>query len=194
MNIQLLHTELLKHGIQFDTGLTEAEIEAIEQLFRFHFPPDLKLFLKYGLPVSENEWKFPRWREALHSDKAKNMLIAQLKGPQEGIAFDIKNGFWLDQWGAVPEEISDRLVIFEEQFKAYPKMIPVYSHRYIPSTPLEKGNPIFSIMQTDIIYYGTDLINYFCNEFNLNKTLFDQPQATPKPIQFWSHLVELNNY
>ena len=27
MNIQLLHTELLKHGIQFDTGLTETEIE-----------------------------------------------------------------------------------------------------------------------------------------------------------------------
>ncbi|ENX42777.1 hypothetical protein [Acinetobacter sp. NIPH 2100] len=193
MNIQLLHTELLKHCIQFETGLTEYEIEAIEQLFRFHFPPDLKLFLKYGLPVSENEWKFPHWRETLHSDKAKNMLMERLNWPQEGIAFDIKNGFWLDQWGAAPEEISDRLAIFEEHFKTYPQLIPIYSHRYIPATPLENGNPIFSIMQTDIIYYGTDLINYFCNEFNLDKTLFNQLLETPKSIQFWGTLIELNN-
>lgn len=72
-------------------------------------------------------------------------------------------------------------------------MIPIYAHRYIPTTPLESGNPVFSIMQTDIIYYGTNLINYFCNEFNLDKKLYDQSQETPKYIKFWSYLAELDD-
>lgn len=193
MNIQLLHNEMLKKGICFEVGLTNLELEAIEHLFAFHFPPDLKDFLKHALPVSENEWKFPHWREALYKDKAKHILMEKLNWPQEGIAFDIQNGFWLDRWGAAPEEISDRLAIFEDNFKAYPQMIPIYAHRYIPTTPFESGNPVFSIMQTDIIYYGTNLINYFCNEFKLDKKLYDQTQETPKHIKFWSYLTELND-
>lgn len=96
MNIQLLHHEMLNKGICFEVGLTNVELEAIEQLFAFHFPPDLKHFLKHGLPVSENEWEFPHWREALYKDKAKHILIEKLSWPKEGIAFDIQNGFWLD--------------------------------------------------------------------------------------------------
>jgi len=39
--------------------------------------------------------------------------------------------------------------------------IPVYSHRYLPSEPKATGNPVLSVHQTDIIYYGNDLASYF---------------------------------
>ncbi|ENX34605.1 hypothetical protein F889_01893 [Acinetobacter colistiniresistens] len=190
INIKLLHDEMLKKGIRFETGLTYTELEAIEQLFAFHFPIDLKIFLNHYLPISEKAWGFPNWRKALCDDQEKNMIIDRLNYPKEGIAFDIQQGFWLDEWGIAPNEVSERLTIFENNFKKYPMMIPIYSHRYIPVVPYEAENPIFSIMQTDIIYYGTDLINYFCNEFSLNKNIFDKQRENHKHIKFWSQLVQ----
>ncbi len=61
-----------------------------------------------------------------------------------------------------------------------PKLIPIYSHRYIPSSLNEIGNPVYSVHQTDIIYYGKDLWDYFNIAFNEIKT----------NILFWSELCE----
>ncbi len=65
-------------------------------------------------------------------------------------------------------------------------MIPVFSHRYIPSEPCLPGNPVFSIMGTDILYYGYDLTSYFFAEFQV-----PAPAVTamvPRHIAFWSEL------
>ncbi len=76
------------------------------------------------------------------------------------MAFDIENnGFWLEAWGPKPEVLSDQLRIAKEHYDQAPKLIPIFSHRYIPATPSEIGNPIFSVYQTDIIYYGYDLLS-----------------------------------
>ena len=37
----------------------------------------------------------------------------------------------------------------------------------MPDRPQLNGNPIFSIHQTDMIYYGFDLDDYFRHEFDL---------------------------
>jgi hypothetical protein len=73
--------------------------------------------------------------------------------------------------------------------KASPKLVPLVSHRYLPSEPNEAGNPIFSIYQSDVIYYGADLADYFEREFGNTRT----PVVGPaRPIRFWSELVPRN--
>jgi hypothetical protein len=65
-------------------------------------------------------------------------------------------------------------------------LVPLISHRYIPSEPNEAGNPVFSVYQSDVIYYGADLADYFEHELD-----GWAPVTTPiKHIRFWSDLVE----
>lgn len=170
-------------GIKFEDGLSEHEINKIEQLYTIEFPNDLKEFLTLGLPISEG---FPNWRDFSQENVSK--IVSQLEWPLEGILFDIEsNSFWFDSWGDKPDSFVNQLATCKEKFIEVPKMIPIYSHRYIPSTPNESGNPVFSIYQTDIIYYGDNLSTYFEVEFfnrNLNTVSF----KSIRKIQFWSEI------
>jgi hypothetical protein len=53
----------------------------------------------------------------------------------------------------------------------------------LPDRPNLPGNPVLSVHQTDIIYYGFDLEDYFRNEFGLpNRKPWP---AAIRPIEFW---------
>jgi hypothetical protein len=52
-----------------------------------------------------------------------------------------------------------------ETLSGVPALVPVYKHRYLPTMPSESGNPVLSVVQTDIIYYGNDLLDWFDYEF-----------------------------
>ncbi len=69
-------------------------------------------------------------------------------------------------------------------------MIPVYGHRYMPARPAPSGAPILSIWQTDIIYYGTDLLDYLGNEFGSKRDRRAVDEPLPYRIPYWSRLVE----
>lgn len=158
---------LMKYGIEFESGLTDQEFEAIESKYQFKFPPDLRQFLQIALPVSH---RFPNWRkncgEVFRQDK--EWILA-------GINFDIeRNNFWWGGWGEKPENLFEAFQIAEREIAKAPVMIPVYSHRFIPVEPNLSGNPIFSIYQTDIIYYGYDLASYYIQEFS---TMRLEPQT-----------------
>lgn len=72
-----------------------------------------------------------------------------------------------------------------------PKLIPILGHRYIPEEPHERGNPVFSVYQTDVIYYGADLEDYFRREFA--SAPWGAGAVEPrKRVPFWSDLVERN--
>ena len=90
-----------------------------------------------------------------------------------------------------PELIIDRYIIAKNAIEKAPKLIPIYGHRYIPDTPAEIDNPIFSVYQTDIVYYGRNLNEYMENEFGI--IIFGERhfQITEpiKSIPFWSNLV-----
>jgi hypothetical protein len=67
---------------------------------------------------------------------------------------------------------------------AAPKLIPIYHHRMMPDEPHLKGNPVFSVWQTDIIYYGFDLEDYLRHEFVLpGRKAWPE---TIRPIRFWN--------
>jgi len=167
---------LRKTGIEFDTGLTDAEVERTEQRFGFRFPPDLRAFLQTGLPVGEG---FPNWRSA---DEAE--LREWLNLPLEGILFDIENnGFWLPEWGPTPPSLDVALQTARQLVRQAPRLIPVYRHRMIPDDPHAAGNPVFSVHQTDIIHYGLDLVDYLQHEFGLPGRNMTPSEA--RPIRFW---------
>src|SRR5262245_28345901 len=80
---------LIIHQVEFDTGLTVAELAAVERRFNFQFPPDLREFLQTALPRGP---AFPDWRSG---DEAR--LRDWLDEPRQGVLFDVEhNRFWLD--------------------------------------------------------------------------------------------------
>jgi len=179
-----IKNELTKKGIVLDSGLSNKEIVAIELQYAFNFPPDLKELLTNFLPVSE---RFPNWRKSLVDSTIENSIKDKMYWPFEGMLFDIENNeFWIEEWGKKPNDEDQRKNIAFLNYNTYPKLIPIYSHRYIPSEPNEAMNPIFSVHQMDIIYYGTDLFNYFVSEFALENTnQRSKTQDDIKPIRFW---------
>lgn len=72
-----------------------------------------------------------------------------------------------------------------EKYKTAPQLIPIYSHRYISYIPDGENIPIFSIAQSDIIYYGRNLIFYFEDEFDIKEHGDNECQY----IKFWSNLL-----
>lgn len=54
--------------------------------------------------------------------------------------------------------------IVRDKLSYAPKLIPIYTHRYMPMID-EKNNPIFSIHGVDVICYGTRIDEYFQIEF-----------------------------
>ncbi|AWH89485.1 SMI1/KNR4 family protein [Limnobaculum parvum] len=174
---------LKKRGVTFVEGLSDEELADIQLEFQVTFPPDLKQFLQTALPVSD---LFVNWRAGLHSAQEKQQIEQRINWPLEGMLFDVENNsYWEHSWGERPESVEAIQVIVSQHFHSYPKLIPIYSHRYIPATPDETGNPIFSVYQTDIIYYGYDLASYFAHEFSFSLPEHFETSAEPKYIEFW---------
>jgi hypothetical protein len=73
-----------------------------------------------------------------------------------------------------------------------PKLIPVFSHRYMPVEPRLAGNPLLSVYQTDIIYYGRDLRTYLVHEFGKSSHV-EATTPEPRHVSFWSDLVQRIN-
>jgi hypothetical protein len=183
MNIKYI-SNLVNHlktkGVLFEKGLSDTEIENAERRFDFKFPPDLRQFLQCALPVSES---FPDWR-----DEEEFTLAQKVRWASDGICFDIMhNEFWLSVWGEKPADLDSACRAARRELAKVPALIPICSHRFIPSEPVLEGNPVFSVYQTDIIYYGFDLASYFAADFGM--TLPDWAATEPRYIRFWTDLV-----
>jgi hypothetical protein len=194
MNIKQanVNTEILiEKGIIFEEGLNDYEFEKIESKFGVVFPNDLKLFLQNALPISDG---FTHWRHGLESEKITENIITSLDWPLDGMIYDVKNnGFWFDQWGGKPKGLSDQINLATKFYFTYPKLIPIYSHRYNPNNPIQAGNRVFSVCQMDIIYYGYDLASYFAKEFKFELPDYFEILTEPKvEIEFWSYWTVYN--
>jgi hypothetical protein len=167
--------ELLKEaGLEFSEGLTDDEVEYIEKTFSFRFPPDLCAFLKTAVPF----WNSPRWRSGSESD-----IREWFDSPLKNVLIDVeRNDFWLPEWGQRPNKLSEALEIASLKVREAPKLIPILAGRFIPDRPHESGNPVFSVHQTDIIYYGFDLEDYLRHEFNLPR---EEWPTQIRQIEFW---------
>lgn len=187
-DLHLKYEDLFSHlsaeGTQIETGLSDMEFASIETTYGFRFPPDLRQFLSIGLPVGAD------WLDWRHSSAGQ--VRKRMNAPTEGICLDIRsNAFWYSGWGRMPRFLRRRLAIARQSIRQAPRLIPVYGHRYIPDRPSLPGNPVFSIVQTDIIYYGKNLISYLINEFLGMKVLDKTEVGEYRRIEFWSDLADL---
>jgi hypothetical protein len=182
-------SQLSQKGIRIEKGLSESEIKEIEQTYGFEFPPDLEHFLLEALPVGD---RFPDWR-----DRSNPSLRHKLDWPITSILFDVQNNnFWWREWQEKPARLTDQLALAESYLRNYPRMIPLYAHRYLPSCPKQIANPVYSIYQTDIIIYGDNLFHYFQHEFRLK--IFQKDCSTPNDLPrnetpFWTELYKWSN-
>lgn len=176
---------LSEAGVLFDVGLTSKEFSTIENNYSFTFPPDLREFLAFALPVSEG------WIDWRNGDRTQ--ILERLDWPLEGMCFDIENNaFWMEVWGPKPTILSDALNVARSAVEKAPRLIPICGHRYLPDRPSERGNPVFSVHQTDIIYYGSNLSDYLANEFLLYFNKFNRTVDGPiRRIDFWSDIVDM---
>lgn len=184
-NIEIIR-KLKAKKVKFEHGLSDEEVQQIENKFNLRFPPDLQYFLQKELPISNG---FVNWRLGLQSKIEAMDIRKRIDWPFSGIVFDIEhNAFWMGEWGEKSNDLNKNIMVAEIYYETYPKMIPIYSHRYIPSEPHKTGNPVFSIYQTDIIYYGYDLAHYFAHEFRFELSNKFPIIDAPNHIDFWGDI------
>ncbi|MDQ7249798.1 hypothetical protein [Dongia sedimenti] len=139
-------------------GLSAVDTASIEAELGFRLPPD---FVYLFQNLQDPGGVFFPWR-----DFDKRQYDEMIAWVLHGIEFDIEhNGFWLERWGGRPSHLSAALEIARSDFPAWPKLLPIFGHRFLAAEPCRSGNPVFSIKQTDIIYYGADLAHYLLLEF-----------------------------
>ncbi len=158
-------------------GYTSGELEAAQERYELRFPPDLIELLLDRRPIDGWDWR---------NDDAG--IRRALSHPLDGLLFDLEhNDLWWPEWGERPASAEERAEVLTAIVGAAPRLIPLIGHRYIPETPHEAGNPVFSVMQADVIYYGANLTEYFANELGGTYQV-----GSPRRIPFWSKLVERN--
>lgn len=173
--------------LRLEAGLSEAELRRAEEIYSFRFPPDLREVLLQVLPVDlpdVERCRFPNWRE-VPNDYVQGMM----DWPFDMLIWDVeRNRHRLPGWTEEPHPGEDLQAMTRASVEAAPRLIPIFAHRFLPATPCESGNPIFSMHGTDTIIYGAGLLDYFCNEFKADDPRTKKP--LPKKIPFWSALVE----
>jgi hypothetical protein len=166
-------------------GLSQSELEAIQARWGLRFPPDVLELLQQRPPLLRG----PGSIDWLHDPDSA--IQGRLDWPFDGFWFDVKcNEVWWPEWGEKPATPCEQRERLKEIFRRAPKLIPLLGHRYIPQEPFERGNPVFSVYQTDIICYGADLQDWMKRERGSYDTT---PWPPIKEIPFWSEAVRRNN-
>ena len=181
-------------AIAFESGLSDVEIRAAEKRFGFVFPPDLRSFLLLAMPTGDIPlepgkirlgWGFPNWRDLESPDLQK-----QIEWPCQGILDEVRESeFWLESWGPRASSKSEALAEATARLNAAPKLVPIYSHRYICEEPFVEGNPVISAWGSDIIRVGSNLTVYLSNEFRFSRSAVDVSGDSAK-VPFWTEILE----
>ena len=165
--------------LQWTTGYTKLQLDEIQEKYSFIFPPDLIDLLKKKRPTNGHDW---------FDDSSMRQTLAW---PFEGLLFDVEhNQLWWPEWGERPENSEGRKEILRGVITKAPKLIPLIGHRFLPETPSERDNPVFSVYGADVVCYGANLDDYFKREIE-GWSAFPFPDEI-RYIPFWSDLVKRN--
>ena len=180
-----MYTEIISFlaacGVDFAPGLAQDEVERIEKIYGIQFPKSLRTFLMEALPVSAG---FYNWRDfqPTNINRIKQVMNLPAKQIQE-YAQEVE---WNEEWGEKPDNLEDLEQVVRKRLECAPRLMPVYAHRYIPVMASDDP-PIISVHDTDVIYYGKNLADYFEVEFG--KKLSEINVLSIEPIPFWSEIM-----
>lgn len=187
---------LRSRGIKLEPGLTTSEFERIEATFGFRFAPEHRAMLSIGLPIGperfpDDEYRgWPRWRDGHQPTLQRRLDWPYIILPPEGERLT----WWHTSWGTPPADRTEALRVARAQVATWPRLVPIYSHRYIPAAPAPSPPPVLSVYDFDIVYYGSDLLSYLHNEFDPPVTTSDGERSpltfptAPAPVLPWSEL------
>lgn len=110
-----------------------------------------------------------------------------MRSPVQWIVENSEEIDWNGRWGKEPSDPGERKQSIINMALKAPKLIPIYSHRYVASVRC-KQPPVFSVCGTDIIYFAKDIIDYFLIEFRIKEhNVFGNNEVSYIP--FWSDLL-----
>ena len=179
---------ILKHleakGYFVADGMTEEERGRVEEIYGFRFPQALADFYSCGVPCLSSAIPFPLWKD--FNENNVRAIKKMIEDPIDWLKQDVKGGFWLESWGKRPENEDEAMEVFSRVVAKAPKLIPIYSHRYVPVIEGVDDPPVISTVGMDTIIYGANLSEYLQNEF-LGGKLSTAPAVN---IPFWSEIIE----
>jgi len=176
MDLLKIIKQMKEAGVCFSSGLTNDTISKIEEIYEIRFPDSLKAFYSTALPISVGNTKFPEWNDF----SPENILFIRqlIRAPYQWLKQDIERGFWLSIWdGKTADEL----------FLNAPKLIPIYSHRYVPMLK-HSDPPVISTVGRDTVCYGASLEDYLLREFCNGGTSFEKTEVPYIPL--WSDILE----
>lgn len=163
-------------------GLSNQKLAELEAVIGATLPFEVGMLLVMGVPDDPQWWQWQNPAEDWSRWQASIL---------DGLLFDVEfNGLWLDDWGQA-DEMSDRLAVAAKAVEAAPSLFPLWGHRAIPLTPARDetssdSNPVLSVMQSDVIVYGTDLAAWLHQEFDVPLPMW--PPTADRWFPFWSEL------
>lgn len=167
----ILHSMLMDN---WSPGYTQRELDEAQDRYALRFPPDLIALFLERRPALGYHWT-----------TEDNRIRQMLRWPLETLLTGVEAGFWWPDWGARPDAMNERSEVVSAALMAAPQLIPLLGHRFIPETPNEAGNPVFSMCGFDTVYYGANLSEYFQNEFEGQYEV-----GMTRHVPFWSDFVE----
>jgi hypothetical protein len=171
---------LRRAGVRLTPGLDDREIDHIEAEYELRFAPDHRAFLQAAQPTGD---AWTDWRTA-----PRESLVRTLEWPVEGVLYDVdQNSFWPVSWGVRPRDPDMARAVGRAHLATWPKLVPIYGHRYMPSAPAPSGVPVLSVHQSDVTYYGSDLHNYVTRELWVSPATKLGP--IHHPVGAWSALA-----
>ncbi len=194
-----------QQGTRWLGGLSDSEINAIEQRWLWKFPPDYRLFLRYlhttdrpqvGAAFSGKRLKPVFWPGVWNWQRDQETIQRAIERFFEGLVLDVeRNNVWLPVWGVKPQSPKGR----EEQLRALvataPRLIPVAYDTFLLAEPHRAGNPVLSVHQSEIIICATDLRSFLLGTlYSLIGVSVALPmQYDPSGIPFWGEWIIQNN-
>lgn len=149
---------LKAHDVTLTPGLSAAEVVEIERRYGFEFNADHQQLLRTAVPTGKG---WVDWR----SDDEES-IRSRLDWPLDGLLFDVEHdSFWPSTWPTKPETLEEQREVATERIRRWPTLVPIYSHRYTPAAPAPAGAPVFSVWESDVIFYGDNLLGYLRREF-----------------------------
>lgn len=165
-------------------GLTNRQIAELESVIGCQLPFEVGLMLVMGVPTAE-PWR--QWQDPHADFRAWNDYVLG------GLCFDVEhNNFWPDSWGARPALVADQLARATELFWSdVPPLFPIYGHRAVPlvaaeGQPNSDGNPVLSVVHSDVVVYGDDLAAWMHREFDVPLPMWPSEQRS---FDFWSECL-----
>lgn len=171
-----------KNGVECQAGLKREEFLAIEDAYKIVFPMEYKRLLEQVLPISQG---FYNWRDFSPSNYSHIKML--IKEPIEQFWKNAVEVYWNTDWGNEPKDSDELVDIVRHKLVFAPKLIPVFSHRYIPMCG-GNNNPVFSVCGTDVVYYGSNIDEYLEIEFKKKKQQ-SIDFSKVKKIPFWSEVI-----